>query len=647
MGINDFITRFSIPGFSAKTAIKAVTGADDLYTDEQGRHVIFRNIGGQVRPIHVGPEDYAEWLVNQNVNIDPADQKTLREIDKELEIMEKAAQYGGSALQKKYEDYFKERRKQYSDIASGYYQTALQNQAQANNTTVEELSARKKDLYEKNKDDIVKRSELPNKGWDSSIKRWVEYQDSKKNLTPKDDDWYYTRLYGVMLSELVDSAKENIQFSELDLNKVFSNEFFDKSLQNHYAKYFAAEGTDPKKVIAAIKTMQNYFLKDAKGTKNTMMNFLAYWYNKMEADFAEDEGDTLASSPEIDALTEVPQDVVPKSLPNTFNKAEKKALISMYDRASGSKLSAAHRVMIHGISRVIDSIPMKDRVSAAVELADGSKGLHAAHKEGYERAFTNNESLGLSEDRRSLVENALDIISAAADGTSKQKVAALKRVSMIMGMIDGEAVISSNPGIKKQQFMKRWTNTSTNAGRAKSEGPGLIDLITDEDRRNSYTYTNNELKIIHGDEKKKPVEDEVTLVMDSPEENRKEEEKTFVGPTQDGEREGFEGVTTEDASFRVPLFNFPQNIPTEDRKFLDSLNEYIGQKGLSFKPVGPSIYRVQNPANDKYIDILYNNNKRKIIGVSRDENNKILPIPSLSLEEIEKILNLSAPEKTE
>lgn len=640
MGISNL---FSIPNFRAKNlTIKAVTSADDLYTDEQGRHVIFRNIGGQVRPIHVGPEDYAEWLVNQNVNIDPADQKTLREIDKELEIMEKAAEYGGAALQKKYEDYFKKRREQYNQIASGYYQTALQNQAEANNISVDDLVNRKKENYEKTKDGIVKRKDLPNRGWDSSLKRWVESQDSKYGLDPSKDDWYYTRLYGVLLSELVEKAKEGVRFSDLNLDNVFSNEFFDSSLKNHYAKYFAGEKTDPKKVLAAIKTMQQYFLKDAKNTRGTMQNFLAYWYNKMEKDFASEPEETLSSDPNLEVISDVPKEVIPESLPNNFTGGEKDALMSLFDRSSGSKLSASHRVILHGLSRVIDSIPEKDRVSAAVELSNGDRGLHASHKEGYQRAFIDHESLGLAEDRRVLVNNALDIIKSVSDGSSSQKVAAMKKVAMLMGMIDGDAVISSNPGIKKQQFMKRWSHSATNAGRAKSEGPGLIDLLVDDNKRNGHTYSNQELKIIHS-EGKKPDDDEDDAVLVTGQEEKEESNLPLIGEEElpDSEDqttpEEQESEPQEEASFRVPLFDFPNNLTKKDRELLDSISEYVSSKNLSLSQVGPAIYRVSG--KDKFVDILYNKNKKQLIGVSRDDNDKILPIPSLSLEEIEKILD--------
>jgi len=196
---------------------KSVLAEDDLHVDEQGRHLIFRTINGRVRPIRVGAEDFAEWLVNQNVNINPADQKTLRELDRELEIMERAAEYGGPKLQKQYEDYFNQRREQYAQLAQGYYQQALQGQAQRANVSPEELVAQKQQFIEQTHegDGYERREELDNRGWVSALQLWIYGQDSSSKLTPQDDVWYYNRIYGVILSALVDSAKNNVPLSQI------------------------------------------------------------------------------------------------------------------------------------------------------------------------------------------------------------------------------------------------------------------------------------------------------------------------------------------------------------------------------------------------------------------------------------------------
>lgn len=478
---------------------KSVLAEDDLHVDEQGRHLIFRTINGRVRPIRVGAEDFAEWLVNQDVNINPADQKTLRELDRELEIMERAAEYGGPQLQKQYEDYFNQRREQYAQLAQGYYQQALQGQAQRANVSPEELVAQKQRFIEQTHegDGYERREELDNRGWVSALQLWIYGQDSSSKLTPQDDVWYYNRIYGVILSALVDSAKNNVPLSQIDMDDVFSANFIREAMERHYGDFFGAEGGDPKKIVAAVKTMQKFFADDIRGNRKIMSNFVEYWYDRMQKDFEKEQEALLDASPVSPGVQEIPEDVVPEVLPSSFTQSEGKALMGMYSRASGSKLGAAHRVMVHSLGRLVESIPLSERVSAAVDLTDGSKGIHAVHKEAYKRVFRDENTLGVVPDRDDLLRQSVEIASRAAKGSTKDKVSAMKRIALIMGTIDGAATLASNPGIQEAQFTRKWHETASNAGRVKSEGPGLIDIITDDEKRKANIYTNRDLKIMH------------------------------------------------------------------------------------------------------------------------------------------------------
>ena len=93
----------------AFTLLKAVRSTDEFYLDDSGKHVIFRNINGKVRPIQVTAEEYAEWLLEQGIQIDAADQTQLNQIEDQLEILERAAEispaYVAVALQR-YADAF-------------------------------------------------------------------------------------------------------------------------------------------------------------------------------------------------------------------------------------------------------------------------------------------------------------------------------------------------------------------------------------------------------------------------------------------------------------------------------------------------------------------------------------------------------------
>lgn len=491
---------------------KSIMANDDLHVDEQGRHLIFRNIRGKVRPIRVGAEDFAEWLSNQNVDINPADQKTLRELDKELEIMERAAEYGGPKLQKQYEDYFNQRREQYAQLAQGYYQQALQNQAKKYNVAPEELQQSKQRSVEEERQEegsLERREDLDARGWISALQLWIHGQDSAYNYTSDEDIWYYHRIYGVILSSLTESAKNGVPLSQIDMDEVFSTDFIKNAMEKYYGDFFAGEGGDPKTIVASIKTMQKFYYEDIRDNRKVMSNFVNYWYDRMQKDFAKEQEQYLKTSPSSPGVKEVPENVVPQELPNEITSTEGKALMGMYNRASGSKLGAAHRVMVHSLGRLIESIPLEERVSAAVDLADGSKGLHAVHKESYKRTFKDQNTLGITPDRDELLAQALDISTKAAKGSTKDKVSAMKRIAMIMGTMDGAATLASNPGIQEAQFTRKWHDTASNAGRVKSEGPGLLDIITDDEKRKANIFMNSDLKIMHAPQKEeeKPEEE--------------------------------------------------------------------------------------------------------------------------------------------
>ena len=727
--------------------LKGVTSGDVMHVDEQGRHLIFRNINGRVRPIRVSAEDFADWLEQQGVNIDPADQKTLRELDKELEIMERAAEYGGPKFQKQYENYFNQMRQQFQQMTGSYYQQAIQNQAANNQMTPEQLQASAQNLYQTYGDEEAEdRTNLPNRGWVSAAYQWVQSQDVSGNLTQQDDDWYYNRIYGTLISALSEAAKEQKPLSQINIDDVFSDEFIKYAMSSYYGDFFGGSNADPKKIVAAVKTFQKY-LKDFKYFhRDEMKNFIDYWYSRMYDDFSktDQEPEILESSPITSGVSSVPKEIVPKNLPKHFGTSEEKALMGLYNSSSGSKLNAAHRVMIHGIGRLINSIPANERMAAAVELSNPKSGMHAVHKEAYKRAYKDRITLEVTSERLDLLRNALSIAKNAAKGSTKDKVTAIKRISMIMGAMDGAAMIDSNPGIQESNFTRKWHETATNAGRVKSEGPGLIDLLANDDFRNASIYTNEDLRIVHDgssskedkdvqkkkDEettKKKPINKDIgdgykfygkklytpdgyvawfentpynysNVTVHSPEdkplfdlkiylppmkisemdeddrqsyfdsiklqiqsvidnykkfksqpeekdnnkEDNQEDENKVIENTENDQEEGPPSfVDQDDASFRVPIFDFGDvNLTNEDREFVGQVIEHVDQYNLSVDKISPGIYRITNPINKKTFDVLLNSRSKKLVGASKDSEGKVIPFPQATIEDFASQLEL-------
>jgi hypothetical protein len=681
--------------------VKGVMSGEDLHTDEQGRHLIFRTIGGRVRPIRVGAEDFAEWLVNQGVNINPADQKTLRELDKELEIMERAAEYGGPALQKQYENYFKQRREEYAKVALQYYQQAVRNQASRAGVTPEQ-AVKIKQEYVPKEELPARRESMERRGWTEAFQSWVEGQDRKNGLTPANDQWYYNRLYGVIMTDLALLAEKKVPLSAINIENIFGDAFLKQSLQNNYDLFFANQGADHKKTAAAINTMRKNYKEDIRGDRKRIETFIGYWYNKMLRDFSREEELSLQTSPVTEAVKEIPEGAIPKELPSRFGREEVSSLMGMYSSASGSKLNAAHRVMLHGFGRLLDSIPLKERVSAAVELSNGKTGLNAVHREGYKRAYVEYSSLGLMPERDDLVREALETASRSAAGTTKQKISAMKKLALIMGTIDGAAVINSNPGIQEAQFTRKWHDTAINAGRTRSEGPGLIDVLMDDEKRNAHVYTNQDLKILHG-----PTASSVEEKPDSEEDLISDEDVpggslpyAFSGskmvfdngytaqftPTNQGymdvsikSPDGTASMTArvssppvklsemseadrtsymesvynqlksqipkmvpaseetfeqpDSGTFRIPLFDFKENLTTEDRDLLGEIIQHVDEGGLEVKKLMDGAFRITNPANNKTFDVLMNKSRKKLVGLGVDEEGNKVPFTEPSIQD--------------
>lgn len=687
-------------------SLKGITGADYLHTDEQGRHLIFRHINGRVTPIRVGAEEFAEWLVGQGVNINPADQKSLRELDKELEIMERAAEVGGPALQKQYENYFNERRKQYADMALRYYQQALQNQASLLGTTPQNIATQKQQMYQtasEGQESQINRVDLPRRGWVSAFSQWVHAEDEKNGFNPAKDGWYYNRIYGAMLSHLSRLAERGLSLNEVNFEDVFSFDFIKESLQNHYGDFFGNQGGDPKKVIAAVKTIVTHYKNNNLNQRSNMENFVSYWYGKMQNDYERVSQETLESPPTTTSMKDIPENLIPKELPTTVTSKEGSALLGMYRQAKGSKLNAAHRVIIHGLSRLVESVPLRERVNLAVEISNGKTGINAVHKEGYKRAFTEYTSLGLIPDRDELIQDAVSIAIRSASGSTQQKISAIKRISMIMGTIDGAAVLSSNPGIQESQFTRKWNDTAINAGRVRAEGPGLIDIIMDDESRNAHTFTNQDLRLLHpgsgeqetSQREEKPTDSSedkfqygfsfagsklvlesghvvemnptnqgyIELTVSAPDKSYNFQTRVANPPmplskmAKDDVNSYLESLSKqvgleierykkslpsnvseevydipETGTFRVPLFDFPQNLTVEDRDFLGDLVQHVEEGGLEVNKLVEGAYRITNPHNGKTFDILFSKSKKKLVGMTRDEDNNVVPFtePSIS-----------------
>jgi len=484
--------------------LKSVTTGDDMYVDDAGKHIIFRNIHGKVVPIHTDAEGYADWLEKQGVPINTSDQKTLRALESELEILSRAAEVGGPSLQHTYEKAFEKQREQYTGLVQQYYQQALQKQATEQNTTPEKVHKQKKAVYEQHKDEVQKRTSMPDRGWGSYVESYVNQLIDTAKAKPDEMLWYTLKAFDLALVKAMDMAKEGISPAQLNLDDLVREELESGSgMREHYEsryKPYASETKNEYTVLAnlypGLENLEDNLKSNSQGA-SALRDHFDEIYRRMYDDFNPQEQETF--TPINPSIFEGAGATLPKDLPEKFSVSEASALMSVFDNFRGSKLNASHRVVLHSASRIFDSINAKDQITATVAITDPKTGLHALHKLEYKNAYDRYYQYGQDVDMGTAIEEILRITTKASESTStSDKVHALKELSQRLGRLDGTILLrKSDKRLSQESFMKRWVNSSLNAGLAKGDGPDLIKTLTDEDARNASMYTNQALKIRH------------------------------------------------------------------------------------------------------------------------------------------------------
>lgn len=482
-----------IPNFT----LKAVNPSDEMYVDEEGKHVIFRTIRGKVVPIQTTAEEYAEWLIEQGTVLDPADQTQLRQLDNELQLLEDAAQYGPE-VQQKMEQAFAKQKEQYAQLVQRTYQQAMQQQAQAKGMEAEAVIAPRKQKYEESKDATVSRTKMPDRGWESYVEDFVDKMIDASGFEEKSGQWYTMRAFEVILRNAVDLARSNTASADASLDEMVAEELqtFD-GLTRHWDNYAKYKEDEYDTSVDANMFRAVGWLKDTIGKENDSTQFLRdvfdSVYSRAYAEFHKDKEDEFSA---LDtSVAKVPVEMLPKELPEKFGPREAAALMGVYRNLKGSRLIASHRATIHTISRLYDSIPPDERVAAVSELSDASRGLHAVHQHAFRSTYDNKEKFGVEVDQAGEMEDILRIATRAGEGTTKDKIDALKKISYKLGLIDGAGALKDNPTAAKHRA--QWEKSSLNAGRRKGDGPAILEVLTDPNKLKTAQIPNATLKIMH------------------------------------------------------------------------------------------------------------------------------------------------------
>jgi len=483
---------------------KAVRPSDEFYLDDSGKHIIFRNMNGKTVPIQVTAEEYAEWLEQQGVTIDPADQTQLHEIDKELEFLERAAEFG-PGLQKQYEDYFKQRREQYAAVAQQYYQQALQLQGQKRGVTPEKLHEDRKQAYKDTKKDSVRREELPDRGWHSYAERYIDRVMEVDGVTKdnKRGAWDTMKVFQMVLMQGADLAKSGISPTEITLDQMLKSHS-DDAVSTYFQDVMGKHSNGPQDMSTlsgafnGLKTLKQIMSTNSQSAA-PMREAFDYIYRRAYDDFNKEEISSFGQYEVPSFSDKITRESIPTELPAAFNQNEAQALFGFFGN-SKQKVTAANRVTLHSLARLYDLVPEKDRAVVASELSDGSKGLHAIHQTEFLGVYQRKMSLGLSISVEDEIEGILRLAAKAAKaGTTEELSGAMKEIAGKLGRIDGihAFTMMGEEAPSHRNFSRQWKDASINAGRRKGEGPDLIAQLIDDESRKSAVFNNRTLKLLH------------------------------------------------------------------------------------------------------------------------------------------------------
>lgn len=490
--------------------LKAYYKDEDIYLDEDGKHIIFRFVRGRVVPIHVDSSDYVDWLKDQGIPIDNSSQENMNRAEEILDTLDKIREMSGPDAAAAYEKQIVEQYKQYFEQANSLgYEQVMDQRAQAQGTTRQELQKKYKQMYQDNKDNLVVASKDRVGEWGHFI---ADYTDKMLKNYPDQEvgsaSWAVTSAFDLALMLGLEQAKKGTPPSQVDLLALLQQEFKTRDASSKYFKSrYAPEDMSKynKAVISLVDGIESLLQNVERDTDFGKAADSAFerMYVKMFNDFDKPNQRNIAPM----ASSAIPEisDGVPDDLPERFTNQEASRLFSMYSSATGNKLTYAHKVMIHTLARLWDSIPPERQMEVFSALNDPDKGIHKIHKIYFVRAYQDS-SVGLvdtSPDKA--VEEALRSgLSSASSSNIQETIRSIKEIAARMAQLDGQYAYKNNKGGSARDIGMFWNDSPTLAGRAKSkgEGPNLMQFFSDADAHSAAIIPNSALKVMHNTSKK-------------------------------------------------------------------------------------------------------------------------------------------------
>lgn len=508
--------------------LKAVGADEELYLDENGKHIIFRYYRGKVVPMHVDSSDYVDWLADQGIPIDVSSQENMSQAEEILDYLDKVREVAGPDMAAEYEKQIVAAYKDYYQQANqAGYQQALAKRAQSKGISADELQAHYKQIYEQNKDNTIKASSNREGEWEVFIGEYTEkLLYNVPDASVSSNEWGMANAVDLALMTALLKAKKGEAPSSVVLSDILEEEL---KTREGASRLFSTR-YDPKTnqhetglaALSLIDGVENLLYNIDTGSNFGKQITAAFdkMYARMYNDF--DKPNQKKMSPMTNTLN-IPEDSkIPEDLPQEFSGQEAQRLMTLYNNQPGSKLGAAHKVMIHTLNRLWEQIPDDKKPQAFMDLSSADSGIHKLHKLYFFRAFQDTAS-GIREyNPDSLVEESVREALRVKDSVNYNEIVqAIKSVTSNMAHIDGYFAEKANTGGKgHKEIISAWDNSPVLAGRAKSkgEGPNLLQYFADEEVRKDGTLGNDILRIIHkGSVPKASATAEVSNATEAPE----------------------------------------------------------------------------------------------------------------------------------
>lgn len=497
-----------------RLSIKGTLAGDDMFMDDEGRYIIFRNIKGKTVPIRSNAEEFLNYLAEKGVPVDPANQQLLWAADDALATasslldpnVDGSLNPGAIGQSQEYLDEWVESLTEDQQQNWQEYQSKREN---LKNIVREMLSKRKDHKPEKEEEYKRILAETPPKeheeykGWDTLLE---SYTDPEGEADVDEPRWGALKGFDLLMMRVLDMVKSGEDMSKFSLEDMLEMELGDhaswhKHYKDRYAQYFGSRSEGNVILYDGLQTLK-YNLDSNTEAGQVLNKVFDNWRDNMQRDFRPQE----KSHTRVD---------IGKPKTPTLGRELPKHLPARYSRDEGERLSnyihekdtgASHETKIsdvskHLVSRLVqmagtwDSNTIKQQFTNTGE--DEYKSLNSQHKEGWNQvwdAVTKGRELGADSLAEQMITIANGVLRDETPSTAKL-TGALREIAFIQGQIDGlnhynqyRTTYGSGRRGKRGEFSSA-LNSAT--------GTNMDEALEDSINGKSHSLPNSTLRIWH------------------------------------------------------------------------------------------------------------------------------------------------------